>query len=125
MSSSGPTRASATRPYRTLARKTSTVLRRHFGRRARTAERMVGQKSSAILRSRIPTNRSAPFRDNASVLPPGSLRRRQRLRRLFFASTVMFALFERLLPPTAMPEHPEPPAGLAGFYWHFARQAKG
>jgi ATP-binding cassette, subfamily B, multidrug efflux pump len=37
----------------------------------------------------------------------------------------MFALFERLLPPTAMPEHPEPPAGLVGFYWHFARQAKG
>jgi len=37
----------------------------------------------------------------------------------------MFALFERLLPPTAMPEHPEPPPGLIGFYWHFARQAKG
>jgi ATP-binding cassette, subfamily B, multidrug efflux pump len=37
----------------------------------------------------------------------------------------MFALFERLLPPTAMPEQPEPPAGLVGFYWHFARQAKG
>jgi len=37
----------------------------------------------------------------------------------------MFALFERLLAPTAMPEHPEPPAGLVGFYWHFARQAKG
>src|SRR5262245_54824036 len=37
----------------------------------------------------------------------------------------MFALFERLLPPTAMPEHPEPPPGLVGFYWHFARQAKG
>jgi len=37
----------------------------------------------------------------------------------------MFAIFERLLPPTAMPEHPEPPPGLVGFYWHFARQAKG
>src|SRR5215475_263078 len=37
----------------------------------------------------------------------------------------MFALFERLLPPTAMPERPEPPSGLVGFYWHFARQAKG
>lgn len=37
----------------------------------------------------------------------------------------MFALFERLLPPTAMPEQPEPPPGLVGFYWHFARQAKG
>ena len=37
----------------------------------------------------------------------------------------MFALFERLLPPTALPEHPEPPPGLVGFYWHFARQAKG
>jgi ATP-binding cassette subfamily B multidrug efflux pump len=36
----------------------------------------------------------------------------------------MFALFERLLPPTALPEHPEPPPGLVGFYWHYARQAK-
>ncbi len=37
----------------------------------------------------------------------------------------MFGLFERLLKPTEMPEHPEPPPGLIGFYWHFARQAKG
>ena len=37
----------------------------------------------------------------------------------------MFALFERLLKPTALPEQPEPPPGLVGFYWHFARQAKG
>jgi ATP-binding cassette subfamily B multidrug efflux pump len=37
----------------------------------------------------------------------------------------MFGLFERLLPPTDVPEHPEPPPGLIGFYWHFARQAKG
>jgi len=37
----------------------------------------------------------------------------------------MFALFERLLKPTALPEQPEPPPGLIGFYWHFARQAKG
>src|SRR5258708_36626203 len=37
----------------------------------------------------------------------------------------MFALFERLLPPTTTPQHPEPPAGLIAFYWHFARQAKG
>jgi ATP-binding cassette, subfamily B, multidrug efflux pump len=37
----------------------------------------------------------------------------------------MFALFERLLPPTALPEDPEPPPGLVGFYWHYARQAKG
>ena len=42
-----------------------------------------------------------------------------------FASRIMFALFERLLPPTAVPEHPEPPSGLVGFYWHYARQAKG
>ncbi len=26
--------------------------------------------------------------------------------------------------PTAAPEHPEPPPGLIGFLWHFARQAK-
>jgi len=37
----------------------------------------------------------------------------------------MFALFERLLPPTTTPKNPEPPAGLVAFYWHFARQAKG
>src|SRR6266568_7811843 len=36
----------------------------------------------------------------------------------------MFALFERLLRPTETPEHPEPPAGLIAFLWHFARQAK-
>src|SRR6516165_8902028 len=37
----------------------------------------------------------------------------------------MFGRFERLLKPTEIPEQPEPPAGLIGFYWHFARQAKG
>jgi ATP-binding cassette subfamily B multidrug efflux pump len=37
----------------------------------------------------------------------------------------MFALFERLLKPTELPENPEPPPGLVGFYWHYARQAKG
>jgi ATP-binding cassette, subfamily B, multidrug efflux pump len=37
----------------------------------------------------------------------------------------MLGLFERLLKPTAIPQHPEPPPGLIGFYWHFARQAKG
>jgi ATP-binding cassette subfamily B multidrug efflux pump len=37
----------------------------------------------------------------------------------------MFAWFERLLQPTLPPKHPEPPAGLAAFYWHYARQAKG
>ena len=36
----------------------------------------------------------------------------------------MFALFERLLRPTAISETAEPPAGLIAFYWHFARQAK-
>jgi ATP-binding cassette subfamily B multidrug efflux pump len=37
----------------------------------------------------------------------------------------MFSLFERYLTPTARPAHPEPPAGLIAFLWHFARQAKG
>src|SRR5262250_113784 len=37
----------------------------------------------------------------------------------------MFTLFEGYLQPTAVPEHPEPPASLLGFLWHFARQAKG
>jgi ATP-binding cassette subfamily B multidrug efflux pump len=36
----------------------------------------------------------------------------------------MFALFEGLLRPTDAPKHPEPPAGLLAFFWHFARQAK-
>jgi ATP-binding cassette subfamily B multidrug efflux pump len=36
----------------------------------------------------------------------------------------MFSLFEKLLTPTAPPEHPEPPPGLLAFLWHFARQAK-
>src|SRR5882724_10264713 len=36
----------------------------------------------------------------------------------------MFAMFERLLKPTAVTEAPEAPPGLLAFYWHFARQAK-
>jgi ATP-binding cassette subfamily B multidrug efflux pump len=36
----------------------------------------------------------------------------------------MFSFFERLLAPTAAPEHPQPPAGLIAFFWHYARQAK-
>jgi len=36
----------------------------------------------------------------------------------------MFHRFERFLTPTAVPAHPEPPAGLLGFLWHFGRQAK-
>src|SRR6266576_3877820 len=36
----------------------------------------------------------------------------------------MFTLFERYINPTAVPENPEPPAGLVAFLWHFARQAK-
>ena len=36
----------------------------------------------------------------------------------------MFRLFEKYLKPTETPEHPEPPAGLIAFLWHFARQAK-
>ena len=37
----------------------------------------------------------------------------------------MFRLFEKALNPTEVPPHPEPPAGIGAFYWHFARQAKG
>jgi ATP-binding cassette subfamily B multidrug efflux pump len=37
----------------------------------------------------------------------------------------MFTWFEKALKPTELPDNPEPPASLAGFYWHFARQAKG
>src|SRR5688572_29801067 len=37
----------------------------------------------------------------------------------------MFRLFEKALNPTDLPARPEPPPGIAAFYWHFARQAKG
>jgi len=37
----------------------------------------------------------------------------------------MFSFFEKVIAPTDVPERPEPPPGLLGFYWHFARQAKG
>ncbi|MBO0755748.1 MAG: multidrug ABC transporter ATP-binding protein, partial [Bradyrhizobiaceae bacterium] len=37
----------------------------------------------------------------------------------------MFRLFEKALNPTEPPAQPEPPAQLAAFYWHFARQARG
>ena len=37
----------------------------------------------------------------------------------------MIRFFEKLINPTAAPEHPEPPAKLIPFYWHYARQAKG
>ncbi|HMK80765.1 MAG TPA: ABC transporter ATP-binding protein [Xanthobacteraceae bacterium] len=36
----------------------------------------------------------------------------------------MFGLFERQLKTTVAPDGEAPPAGLAAFYWHFARQAK-
>ncbi|HUN45890.1 MAG TPA: ABC transporter ATP-binding protein [Stellaceae bacterium] len=35
----------------------------------------------------------------------------------------LFAVFERLLEPTALPPEAPPPTGLAAFYWHYARQA--
>src|SRR5262249_13202861 len=37
------------------------------------------------------------------------------------ATLTFFASYRR---PTAVPEHPEPPADLVAFLWHFARQAK-
>ncbi len=38
----------------------------------------------------------------------------------------IFRFFESLLEPTALvPAETSPPSGLAGFYWHYARQAKG
>ncbi|MGD9743084.1 MAG: ABC transporter ATP-binding protein [Dongiaceae bacterium] len=38
----------------------------------------------------------------------------------------IFAFFEKLLEPTAVPaDQPPPPAGLVAFYWHYARQARG
>jgi len=37
----------------------------------------------------------------------------------------LFRFFESLLEPTALPPQSTPPAGLAAFYWHYARQARG
>ena len=37
----------------------------------------------------------------------------------------MLKRFEKFLAPTKTPSQAEPPATLIGFYWHFARQAKG
>jgi ATP-binding cassette subfamily B multidrug efflux pump len=36
----------------------------------------------------------------------------------------VFRFFEGLLEPTALPSQGPPPAGLAAFYWHYARQAR-
>src|SRR3984893_17462336 len=36
----------------------------------------------------------------------------------------VFRFFESLLEPTALPPEATPPAGLAAFYWHYARQAR-
>jgi ATP-binding cassette, subfamily B, multidrug efflux pump len=36
----------------------------------------------------------------------------------------LFRFFESLLEPTALPPEAPPPAGLAAFYWHYARQAR-
>src|SRR5262249_1441194 len=73
--------------------------------------------------------------DDPLIAPPESIQfvgrtraaphQRRSRRAPSFHERVMFALFERLLKPTAMPEHPEPPSGLIGFYWHFSAQAKG
>ena len=37
----------------------------------------------------------------------------------------MLRFFEKIISPTHVPEQPVPPESLLGFYWHFARQAKG
>jgi ATP-binding cassette subfamily B multidrug efflux pump len=37
----------------------------------------------------------------------------------------VFRFFETLIQPTAAEPESEPPAGLAAFYWHYARQARG
>jgi ATP-binding cassette, subfamily B, multidrug efflux pump len=37
----------------------------------------------------------------------------------------VFRFFERLLEPTALPPEAPPPSGLAAFYWHYVRQARG
>ncbi len=51
--------------------------------------------------------------------------RRRRSRCDGIRECAMFALFERLLKPTAIPDRAEPPPGFIAFFWHFASQAKG
>src|SRR5262249_17407974 len=51
------------------------------------------------------------------------LRRIRRVVRRLSAMRV-FQFFESLLEPTAVPTGAAPPAGLAAFYWHYARQAQ-
>jgi ATP-binding cassette, subfamily B, multidrug efflux pump len=45
-------------------------------------------------------------------------------RRATIARMTIFRFFESLLEPTALPPDRPPPASLAGFYWHYARQAR-
>src|SRR5262249_59476156 len=51
------------------------------------------------------------------------LRRIRRVVRRISAMRI-FRFFESLLEPTAVPTGAAPPAGLAAFYWHYARQAR-
>ena len=81
-------------------------------------------RPAATVPSRIPSNRTARFDKSVgscSAAPRNGAGRGAPLA----CERAMFGLFERLLKPTEMPEHPEPPPGLVAFYWHFARQAKG
>src|SRR5581483_9458783 len=40
-------------------------------------------------------------------------------------SFAVFRFFESLIEPTGLVPAAPPPSGLAGFYWHFARQVRG
>src|SRR6267142_4886809 len=53
----------------------------------------------------------------------GSEPKRARISRRISIMRV-FRFFESLLEPTALPPEAPPPAGLAAFYWHYARQAR-
>jgi len=80
---------------------------------------------AATLLSRTRFNRPPEIDTSDRVVLRGGAKRCRTRRAYIFRERVMFGRFERLLKPTEIPEQPEPPAGLIGFYWHFARQAKG
>src|SRR4051812_5772970 len=65
---------------------------------------------TATVRSRTTSNRSTRFRYNQSAR---AARRVTAARHAPYShERAMFALFERLLKPTRLPENPEPPPGL-------------
>src|SRR5690606_3153211 len=78
--------------------------------------------AGAPLAARHESAREIGAAASAARTEPG---RDNRLCSLCECAVMLFRSFERLIPPTRVPERPEPPPGLLTFYWHFVRQARG